>query len=126
MPSAPLRFVFAPAKQRAYSFCALLMIALNGCGTPSEEEQMQEGQDALVAEAVALQRCFSANGDSAEQCAGRRKAYDSALAAFGAKYGNSNRAAELSAPRVQGNDSDRPGISGMAGRTASSNWPRRE
>ncbi len=67
---------------------AFLMFALVRCGTPSKEEQMTAAQAALVDKAMALERCFSANGYSAEQCAGQRKAYDSDLAAFRAKYRN--------------------------------------
>jgi hypothetical protein len=68
--------------------CVLLISALVGCGSPTKQEEMTAAQHALVDEATALQRCYIDNGYSVEQCGSRRKAYESNLAAFRAKYGN--------------------------------------
>jgi hypothetical protein len=67
--------------------CAVLVAGLIRCGSATKQEQMQGAQDALIKEAIALQRCETSNGYSSERCAGQRAAYESDLAAFRAKYG---------------------------------------
>jgi hypothetical protein len=72
---------------RHFATCAALVAGLIGCGSGTKQEQMQGAQDALIKEAMALQRCETINGYSSERCADQRAAYESDLAAFRAKYG---------------------------------------
>ena len=67
--------------------CALLIAGLVGCGSLTKQQQMQAAQDALVSEAMALQRCERTNGYSSQRCVAPRESYESHLAAFKAKYG---------------------------------------
>jgi hypothetical protein len=68
--------------------CAFLMIgALVGCASPTKEQQMLKAEEALVDEAMALQRCMSTSGYSSERCAAQQKSYDSHVAAFKENYG---------------------------------------
>jgi hypothetical protein len=67
--------------------CVLLAVGLIGCGSPTKQQQLQASQDALVNEAMAVQRCEATNGYSSQQCAAQRKAYEDHLAAFKATHG---------------------------------------
>jgi hypothetical protein len=59
-----------------------LVVGLAGCHTPTKLEQMQNTQDALLKEALALQQCEHANGYGSDQCASQRAAYQNHLSAF--------------------------------------------
>jgi hypothetical protein len=66
---------------------ALLAGCLAGCSSPAKQEQLQASQNALLNEAMALQRCAAANGYSSQRCAAQRKIYEDHLASFKATYG---------------------------------------
>jgi hypothetical protein len=67
--------------------CALLTIGLVGCGSATKQQQLQSSHDALVSEAMALQRCEATNGYSSEECIAQRRVYEDHLATFKATYG---------------------------------------
>ena len=60
----------------------LLVVGLAGCRNPTKLEQMQDAQDALLKEAIALQQCERANGYGSDECASQRAAYQNHLSAF--------------------------------------------
>jgi len=65
-----------------------LIAGLVGCSNhPTQEQQLQSAQDAIVRDAMVLQRCEMANGYSSELCATQRKTYDQDLAVFKGTYG---------------------------------------
>jgi hypothetical protein len=67
--------------------CAFLMIGvLVGCASPTKQQQMLKAEEAIVDEAMALQRCMSTNGYSSERCAAQQKTYDSHVASFKKDY----------------------------------------
>ena len=61
---------------------ALLAVGLAGRHNPTKIEQMQDAQDALLKEAIALQQCERLNSYGSDPCAPQRAAYQNHLSAL--------------------------------------------